>query len=1483
MVLKGGTKAKAPQPRNHLSLDLFMKPKAQSVQYESDEDADQQQQDQLQRPQQQRQQQMLDVVTLSSSPEKEAADFKVEPIVSSSLEILNKGSQQESTPIRNRLQAVAAHDHNDVEEPHIMWAISPQTIDLSNRPLSARKSKSFSSSQEIQHIEPFLEPTKVPTSSASKPDKLRDPETELLAKFGVRKNNTPRRLTRTESAAAILKTPTKSSSFSNGDGITKKSSTQKIKDKSVDTDVTLDQRVSAVKGKHTTSLQEPITPITKKQKQLVRHATSPALGKWHSEKMARLFNLANPKLSAHHEQVLSPPPAPDRPANKSKQEGKDTNSNVFARSATEPPASKPQIIDDIDMMDGLDDDSLFAADFDGFDISESPSLKKGFSTAKTLLPVTPMSMKIKQGTARTMNAEHLFSPVKEDGNNAMQNSSSSRPVNANSAQSTQHNKSESQNIHSSDLEDFFDDDVFSDLVDSDLPQSSSALPAEPQQAKSPLKPRMAVRTESTLMLENATSQVTSTRQQQPPLAQQDLDLDDIFGSDEEDIFASAEISLQNKINSLATEDAPSARSNKRLVSQTTLVDQQAVPPRKHSDFHDFKTKRVQRTRTSTQEVAPLQSIIKDPRVHRYLVTEVTPQQYLQKGFSGRENLLDEVVLTVTNYKDQVMFIKLRDSWVDSAPLTDSIIHVIGEYQDADDTEVVVDSDQNLLVVQPDVLITCTAVSESYFCKRKIVLRDRLRSASDTNIYMVYGTVIHEIFQFCLAANDFTQGFIDAKVDILVQEFLEDFYLCKVDAKTATEYLRSKAPKICEWGNKFICAKPKPGSFVDEHRSRSQRLMSVSNIVDVEEEIWSPTYGLKGKIDVTVETCLQDAVREWKFLSPLEIKTSKNTKSIGHRAQTTLYTLLLSDRYELDIKYGVLVYSETGDTIRIPGIASEVRDLMIARNQLALGVADRKNLPPMIEDDYKCRMCERMDACLTFHCVDTNASITSKEVEAMESPGILVDYIGQVGHITPTHVAFFKHWNNLLTIEESNSKQYLKELWTMTGSAREAAGRCFAEVKIKGPPEEVHLSEVNSTYTYVLERKNPLETGPFKVHETNILLQDPIIISDESGHVFLASGIIIGMTRTEITVRINKRLTDSLQKQDGFDKSSNQSYHSMMQLNWEAANTQASSNSSISFRVDKDEFAQSLSVARNNLVELLLQKHAHNQLELIVNLKAPRFTSNVDIPPGWKNAMARFNKDQVAAIRKVLNAQDYTLILGMPGTGKTTTIAALIEILVAQQKTVLLASYTHSAVDTILRKVKDCNFGILRLGRPHAVHPEVRHFCIGQGTKPTSVDDLEKLYMSPPVVASTCLGITHWLFTRRKFDYCIVDEASQATLPTCLGPIRYADKFVLVGDHFQLSPLVNNPDAQEGGLDESLFKRLNDEHPASVANLEHQYRMCKDIMTVSNRLIYDGLLKCGSEEIANQSLKITDKNKITGWKSDQINASNDWLEWVLKER
>ncbi|KAJ2750465.1 DNA replication endonuclease-helicase Dna2, partial [Coemansia nantahalensis] len=123
-----------------------------------------------------------------------------------------------------------------------------------------------------------------------------------------------------------------------------------------------------------------------------------------------------------------------------------------------------------------------------------------------------------------------------------------------------------------------------------------------------------------------------------------------------------------------------------------------------------------------------------------------------------------------------------------------------------------------------------------------------------------------------------------------------------------------------------------------------------------------------------------------------------------------------------------------------------------------------------------------------------------------------------------------------------------------------------------------------------------------------------------------------------------------------------------------------------------------------------------------------------------------------------------------------------------------------------------------------------------------------------IVATTCLGVTHPVFRAREFDYCIVDEASQITLPVCLGPLLEARRFVLVGDHHQLPPLVRNAGARDGGLGTSLFKRLCEAHPQSVVRLEYQYRMSAAIQRLANTLIYDGHLRCGTLRVARQTIR-----------------------------
>jgi len=95
---------------------------------------------------------------------------------------------------------------------------------------------------------------------------------------------------------------------------------------------------------------------------------------------------------------------------------------------------------------------------------------------------------------------------------------------------------------------------------------------------------------------------------------------------------------------------------------------------------------------------------------------------------------------------------------------------------------------------------------------------------------------------------------------------------------------------------------------------------------------------------------------------------------------------------------------------------------------------------------------------------------------------------------------------------------------------------------------------------------------------------------------------------------------------------------------------------------------------------------------------------------------------------------------MPGTGKTTTIAKIIESLVDAGKSILLTSYTHTAVDNVLIKLKESNVDFLRLGNLDKVLPSIQPYTPNYNGDLQTVEDIEKVYGSKKIVATTCLGI-----------------------------------------------------------------------------------------------------------------------------------------------
>ncbi|KAK3953683.1 DNA replication factor Dna2-domain-containing protein [Pseudoneurospora amorphoporcata] len=948
------------------------------------------------------------------------------------------------------------------------------------------------------------------------------------------------------------------------------------------------------------------------------------------------------------------------------------------------------------------------------------------------------------------------------------------------------------------------------------------------------------------------------------------DLDDDIFDGVEDLVAQAESATQQPTVRLSP--------RKRLSPKKTLSPRKRQSPKKlpqqvvgdeddefGDDFgNDFDFDAVEMA--ATQHVgghpqdASSHPSQKPRAIQRYLVTKVLESSYTDDR--GRE-FPEKILIVQADRTNSVRTIYLRGDWLDTPASVSAYVHIIGQFEDQG--RCVVDNNQNMLILHPDQLISSTVVADSFSCMRRAVLQDRVKATSDLSPALVYGTILHEIFQEALVANKWDPAFLAKVINKTLEKHLEDLYILKVSMDDAKSHVQSKMPELRSWAQLFVTSQPKPDAIV-QGRNGDKATMCVSKLLDVEEHVWSPMYGLKGNIDATVQVTMRDppargsgskAPTTKTLTVPFEVKTGKNVNS-NHQAQTALYNLLLSDRYDIEIVYGILYYMETSQTLRIPAIRHEIRHMIMQRNQLACYIRERSvTLPPMKRNKNACGRCYAQTTCFIYHkLADDGDGETSAMNEKFDEV---------VQHLNPLHKEFFLKWEELLTKEEKESQKLRRELWTMVSTEREKVGRCFANVIIEeGSAYENHqqMGKTNRfAYTFIKEKPPP----GFSFLDSQLTVGEPIVISDEQGHFALALGYVTSVRKTRIAVAVDRRLHNARVRQPGFNEADNQVFASIMQVPGSGDNTPEDVEARpVRYRLDKDEFSNGMATVRNNLVQVMADGvFGSRQIRrLVVDLDAPRFK---DVPtqymlPSTASGQG-LNVDQKAAVQKVMSAQDYALVLGMPGTGKTTTIVHIIRALVAQKKTVLLTSYTHTAVDNILLKLKDDGIPILRLGPPVKVHPEVPSFATLAGVPKTSFSEIHEAWNDTPVVATTCLGINHPVFAERIFDYCIVDEASQITLPICLGPIRMARKFVLVGDHNQLPPLVQNEEARLGGLDVSLFKLLSEKHPQSVVNLEHQYRMCEDIMTLSNMLIYNGRLKCGTEALRTTSLEIPDMDAL----------------------
>lgn len=226
--------------------------------------------------------------------------------------------------------------------------------------------------------------------------------------------------------------------------------------------------------------------------------------------------------------------------------------------------------------------------------------------------------------------------------------------------------------------------------------------------------------------------------------------------------------------------------------------------------------------------------------------------------------------------------------------------------------------------------------------------------------------------------------------------------------------------------------------------------------------------------------------------------------------------------------------------------------------------------------------------------------------------------------------------------------------------------------------------------------------------------------------------------------------------------------------------------------------------------------------------------------------------------KAKQAKDYFLLVGPPGTGKTSrALQFMVREALADSKTILLLSYTNRAVDEISEMLANHNIDFLRIGNEYSCDERFRPYLLGQCiNKYPKKDALQQYIRQMNVIIGTTSMISakSYIFQLKHFDLAIIDESSQILEPNIIGLIIQTDKCILIGDYKQLPAVVqqrekdskvDDSDLEAIGLTNcrnSLFERLI--HMEQVHHrkdftsiLRYQGRMHPEIAEFPNKMFY----------------------------------------------
>jgi DNA replication ATP-dependent helicase Dna2 len=594
---------------------------------------------------------------------------------------------------------------------------------------------------------------------------------------------------------------------------------------------------------------------------------------------------------------------------------------------------------------------------------------------------------------------------------------------------------------------------------------------------------------------------------------------------------------------------------------------------------------------------------------------------------------------------------------------------------------------------------------------------------------------------------------------------------------------------------------------------------------LEPSFYSQKYGLQGRLDVWNKPSGTNKAAIVELKSGAPFKPNIHGLSHNHFAQTTLYDLLVQSVYpELDIITYILYSKLDVNHLKLSPSERFMKDEVIRlRNEIV--ALDRQLASMDLNGLEQATILDKVSA----QSVPKASGFFATELKNFEK---IRKEISELERRYMLAFIAFTSREQLLTktgAEDSDKNNGQASLWLSDFDEKNINFQVLSDLKISEVQNEkdqtlIILNRTEQTHPLANFRQGDIGVLYPRQLETDTVMQHQIF-----------KGSIIEINNDAVHFRLNSRQFNETIFQN-FEK----------------------------WTIEPDMMDKSYNTQMAGLFDFLKTKKDFRNL--ILTLRAPVQSSIPTIEFENKN----LNEIQKNVLNAALSSNDYFLLLGPPGTGKTKFMLAEMvrHLLKNTDEQIILLAYTNRAVDEICEAIHDfAENDYLRMGSKYSSDErfEGRMFSV-LSEKVNNRKDLLDIISGHRIVISTVATLLSrpQILKHKNFSTAIIDEASQILEPMMVGILPHFKRFILIGDHKQLPAVVLQDRASSAVQDEklleiglynrrnSLFERLynravqNDWHWA-WRMLSNQGRMHSDIAEFPSENYYAGKLNLLNDE------------------------------------